>query len=499
MNIKRKLISTSLVLGIILTTFFIHSYYIGIEEEWVIGRHEEKNLPFYEINAEFNEESMKITANQRLQYRNNTDKDLSNIYLHLYPNTFRRKDIVPFEKKEINLVYPNGFSAGWIDLLSVKENGRKADFKVMGEKDNLLRITLKEPLRVGKVVDILIDFDVKIPNVNSRLGYGEDTVNISNWYPILSVYDERGWNLDPYYSIGDPFYSDIAIYDVTITIPLEFKMATTGDIIETINKKEHNTYKIRGEYVRDFALILSKGFEVHQGIVDGINVNSFTLGEEKKIEALQYGIDSIKIFNSLFGKYPYKQVSIVACDFFLGGMEYPNLVMISKDLYEMKEDFPLEYVIAHEIAHQWWYGIVGNNEVREPWLDEALTEYSTLMYFEEKYGEHIKEQIFEKMIKAQYENFIEIEPDRGEGILRSLREFESNLEYSSIVYSKGAMFIEEIRNEIGDKAFIEGLREYFETYQFKNATTSDFFTIMQSNTKKDIKPLFNEWLNITFE
>jgi len=165
----------------------------------------------------------------------------------------------------------------------------------------------------------------------------------------------------------------------------------------------------------------------------------------------------------------------------------------------MKEDFPLEYVIAHEVAHQWWYGIVGNNEIKEPWLDEALTEYATLMYFEVKYGPHIKEQIFEKMIKAQYNNYIDFEADRGEGILRSLREFNNSQEYSSIVYSKGAMFIEELRKEMGDEAFIKALREYYQQYMFKNATTLNFYEICEGLTDKELKEIFIEWLNIKFE
>jgi len=121
------------------------------------------------------------------------------------------------------------------------------------------------------------------------------------------------------------------------------------------------------------------------------------------------------------------------------------------------------------------------------------------MYFEEKYGEHIKEQIYEKMIKAQYESYISIKSDKGEGILRSLREFETNMEYSSIVYSRGAMFVETLREKMGDEAFIQGLKEYYSNYKFSNATTLDFYNIMQKNSEDDLKKLFEEWLNIVIE
>ena len=233
--------------------------------------------------------------------------------------------------------------------------------------------------------------------------------------------------------------------------------------------------------------------------MDGIEVISYTIDGAKKEQALSYGIDALQIFNKLFGDYSYKQLSIVASDCFIGGMEYPNLVMIGKQLYEINEDFPLEYVIAHEVAHQWWYGMVGNNAIREAWLDEALSEFSALMYFEEKYGGHIKEQVYEKMIKEQYEDFLGIRLSRDDGILKELDEFDDQLQYSSIVYGKGAMFIRELRREMGDENFIKALREYFNTYKFRNASTKDFYNVLQKNTNKDLKKEFSRWLNFEIE
>ena len=104
--------------------------------------------------------------------------------------------------------------------------------------------------------------------------------------------------------------------------------------------------------------------------------------------------ESIEIFNDMFGKYPYNIYSVIASDFYIGGMEYPTLSMIDEGLYTNKNKFLLEYVIAHETAHQWWYSVVGNDEVSEPWLDEALTEYSTILSFEKKYGKNIIENLY---------------------------------------------------------------------------------------------------------
>ncbi|AKL97340.1 peptidase M1, membrane alanine aminopeptidase-like protein [Clostridium aceticum] len=497
MKINRKLKLIVLVFGLLFFTVSLHYVWDTTQIQRVTtSYHGEENLTEYTMTAVFMEENMSVECSQKIVYRNQQGGELADIYLHLYPNAFKQKEQVPFEEKEMQRAYPNGFNPGYIEIINIKQGRKPIEYKIMGEADTVLRITPEKPLQPGDTLQLFIDFIVKLPNAVGRMGYGENTVNITNWFPIIAVYDEKGWNLDPYYAIGDPFYSEVAKYNVEMSIPKEYKIAATGNIIKIQEGKDKNTYKIEARLVRNFVMILSQFFEIQEATLGDTKVISYSIEGHKGEAALQYGLDSLKIFNNLFGIYPYKQLSIVASDFFIGGMEYPNVVMIGQELYEMKEDFPLEYVVAHEVAHQWWYGIVGNNEVKEPWLDEALTEYTTLMYFEQKYGHHIKDQIYEKMIKAQYENYIDVESDGEEGILRSLKEFDSSWQYSSIVYSRGAMFIKELRDHMGDEAFFKALREYFEAFKFKNATTKDFYDICRKNTEKDLSELFQQWLNI---
>ncbi|ABR50828.1 Peptidase M1, membrane alanine aminopeptidase-like protein [Alkaliphilus metalliredigens QYMF] len=498
--LRRKIKRIVIILTVFVFSMGVYHFWPGYQALPVLApKITEGEGAYYKINAVFEEESMGIKAHQELKYLNKHEQTLENIYLHLYPNTFKSKEQAPFEKEEIDRAYPNGFNPGWVEILSVKEGKNPTDHLIMGTGGTILRVTPKKPLAPGESMNLSIEFEVKLPNAIGRMGYSDSTVNITNWYPILSVYDKNGWNLDPYYPIGDPFYSEVATYEITLMIPTGYELATTGNVMKQKEDGNMKTYEIEAKSVRDFAMVISRFFEVQEAKLGETKILSYSINGLRGEEALQYGVDSLEIFNRLFGVYPYDQLSIVAADFFIGGMEYPNLVMIGRQLYEMEEKFPLEYVVVHEVAHQWWYGIVGNNEITEPWLDEALTEYSTLMYFEEKYGPHIKEQIFEKMIKAQYHNFTDFEPDKGEGILRSLKEFDSSWEYSSIVYSKGAMFVEELREHMGDEAFMTSMREYFLDYQFKNATTEDFFVVCQRNTSIDLRPLFTQWLEKQME
>ena len=197
----------------------------------------------YIINATFDDQNMLLEAKQKVRYENITEQTIKELYFHLYANAFKDSSTAPFEDKDMVRAYPNGFNEGWIDITSIKKGSKKLDYKIMGQGNTNLRVTLKNPVEPGKSVELTIKFKVKLPNSIGRMGYGKNTVNIANWYPILSVFDENGWNLEPYHSIGDPFYSDISEYNVNISISGQYKLASTGDIIKTSSNRNKKRIK----------------------------------------------------------------------------------------------------------------------------------------------------------------------------------------------------------------------------------------------------------------
>lgn len=449
----------------------------------------------YIIKGEFDPVEKVVIVKENIHYTNNTKTTLDKIYLHLYPNAFKKEKTAPFEKADMVLAYPNGFESGYLRINNVKIRKNNLKYNIMGIGESILKVNLNNELRPGERTQIEIEYMLKIPPSCGRFGYGTDTINLGNWYPILAVYDEKGWNLDPYYAIGDPFYSDIANYRIEILVPTEYNLAHSGKLIkkEEINGKSRWT--LEGRNIRDFALILSNKFKFREAEVDGINVKSYSVEENYINMALETAEDSIKIFNDLFGKYPYGQISVAASDFFIGGMEYPNLVFIDKSLYNEDYKQTLEYVIAHEIAHQWWYGLVGNNEVKEAWLDEALTEYSTLMYYEKKYGTKARDAVYNDMIVRYYNAYKDTENGNNEKVYKSVEEFNNSIEYQALVYYKGAMFIQNLRNELGDDVFFKIMRVYFDKYKYKNAKTDDFLNVCEQISNKNLEYFFKNWIN----
>ena len=200
----------------------------------------------------------------------------------------------------------------------------------------------------------------------------------------------------------------------------------------------------------------------------------------------------------MFGKYPYQQLSVVKTNFCFGGMEYPNLVMISDDV----EDKPsFDYVIVHEIAHQWWYGLVGNNEYNEAWVDEGLTEYSSALFFEKhsKYGfeyEQVTDNAFET-----YKNFVKIYSsilgDVDESMQRSLSEFETEPEYVNCTYTKGMLLFDSLRETLGNRKFEKCLKHYFKDYKYKNSSYEKMVECFSQSCGRNLESLFKAYVDGT--
>ena len=462
----------------------------------------DEDLTLYEIDVTFNPYSKRIDCIQQVKYTNKEEANLWALYFHVYPNAFKHAEKSVFPKEEMDRAYPNGFSPGFIELNKVLLEGAPVAYTFEGYSDDILMIPLEEPLKPGDRLEVFLEYSVVMPNSPGRFGYFDNTYNLGNWYPILCVYDERGWNLEPYHSLGDPFYSDIANYYVRITAPFEFVIAATGEETRVIEGDEEKIWEFKGHKVRDFAWVASQKFQRSSAVVGDTTIYSYYYTHDRGKKALEFAASALEIFNDLFGAYPYKNLSIVQTDFFIGGMEYPRLVMIDGSLYDGDQDDWLELVTVHEVAHQWWYGLVGNDEVHDSWLDEGLTEYSTILYYGQRYGREEEEYKYQTYInkgKFQLFRIYRDSEDTDETIHRPLYEFKDWLEYDSLVYGKGAIMFHELRQEMGDEIFFEVLREYFESNKFQNAKPEDLYRACQKVTGKPWDDFFRQWLYDDYE
>jgi len=455
-----------------------------------------KNLNTYTIDITYNEDHT-LTCSQTLNYTNQTNTSLENLMFHIYPRSFRQgaKSTV-VSSLNYDKCYYNGASFGDLEITKLQVNNIDSDIQITGNDEDIVNINFDKSLAPNNSINIYFEFTVKIPNINHRFGYGDDTINIANFYPIVCVYDNGEFNIESYHYNGDPFYSEVSNYNVTFTAPSQYIVASTGDIIDSTEIENSKTYSISALAVRDFALVLSDKFNMVTDTYNNTTVNYYYYKNQYPNEAIKASIDSIKTFNQLFGEYPYNTINVVEADFVHGGMEYPNLVLIS-DAVDVQSDYI--NVIVHEIAHQWWYGLVGNNEFQYGWLDEGLTEYSTILFYEEnpEYNVNTKELI--KNTTNSYVTFVEVYGKVFDTVdtsmNRKLNEYNNESEYVYISYVKGMLLFDSIKEIIGKEKFIDALQTYFKDNQFKIATPDNLINSFEKSTRTNLREIFESWIN----
>jgi len=459
---------------------------------FLFGCEETPEKNFYEIEVTVNEEAMTLSCSEKVCYVNTSNNALNEVDFYLYANSFNEGQKAVSQANFLK-AYPNGESFGRIEICSVFVGQIEVEFLFEEPNKNILIVPLNKQLYPDEKVNISIEFEIILANINHRLGYGENTINCGNFFPIACVY-ENGFVKNGFASNGDPFYSDVSDFDVIINYPKDYIVASSG-IQEKVSE---GRLRCKGENIRDFCFVLSKKFEVISQKVGDVTVNYYYYDQPNPEKFLQISCEAVKTFSDLFGAYPYNQLSVVKTNFCFGGMEYPNLVMIADDI---TDEQTINYVIVHEIAHQWWYGMVGNNEFEEAWVDEGLTEYSTALFFEkeQKYG--FKYDTVIDNAFSTYKNFVQIYSsilgDVEESMNRDLSEFETEPEYVNCTYTKGMLLFDSLREALGKRKFEKCLKNYLKDYKYKNSSYAKMLESFSKSAGRNLQSLFEAYVEGT--
>lgn len=452
---------------------------------------EEKPRTSYEITASYDESSRVLTADMTVNYVNGTDSVLDEVCFHLYPSAFRegaRFSPVP-ETLSLSAYYA-GVNYGGIEISAVSVNGNESEIEIIGQDEDILSVPVGE-LFPDDAVKIDVKFAVAVPKIRHRLGVTERTVNLGNFYPVACVYENGGFRTDPYYENGDPFYSDCADYKVTLAFPANYSLASTGRQEKTRSGDEI-IYECSAKNVRDFAAVAGE-FKMLGTRIGKTNVNYYYYSDAEPEKSMTAAADALRTFSDLFGEYPYEQYSVVETGFLQGGMEYPQLSMVTDALSRSS------YLdaIVHETAHQWWYGVVGNDEINYPWLDEGLAEASTSIFYEKNpfYGVDAKKRTADAL-SAYVIYFDPSRPSpRSDVMTRPLGDYRDEFEYAYCSYVKGELMFSSLRSAIGDRKFFDGLKNYYTYYRFCNATPDGLVRCMSESSGRDLEGFFSSWLD----
>jgi hypothetical protein len=433
---------------------------------------------FYAIEAflDAQDDAPRIYALQDTHYTNPTGVALERIYFRLFPNKPSFGSALTFEEvtvagQEVELVYEvEGTAVG---------------------------LVLPTPLQPGESLDVHMAYDVTVPVDNAR-GYGtfnyEDGVFVlSNFYAMVAVYDDEGWDLSLAPDYGDPVYAETSFFEVEFTVPSDMVVVTSGSTLERVDNTGGTTtwHSVSGP-MRDFMVVASSRFESSSLSVGFVRLNSYCLPEHEEggDAVLNYARDGLRAYQQSFGPYPFAEFDVVEAPISAGGMEYPGLVIIDDGQYATAGAHT-EFLVAHEVAHQWWYSLVGNDQVNVPWLDESLTNFSVVYYYENTYGRSQADLAFETYVASRYER---AKSNGRDGVVfKAVADFEPQ-DYGPIVYGKGAVFFYELREQLGDELFLDVLQAYLQDRRYKLATPDDFLRVAEQVSGQELDALYEQWI-----
>lgn len=405
--------------------------------------------------------------------------------------------VIPGEDPE---PYPGGVSAARLD-------GQALAVRTEGEDGSEVYITLPTPLEPGGSATLELDYAAPVYMGGwrcafSSLGYAdltERTYELAQFYPVLAVYEDGAWQTEPYVEDGECMYSRCADYDLTVRLPERYTLIASGDETRGETAAGVTVWQVRAEDMRDVTLVASAQLEELTGGTGGVTVNSWYFddgaggGRAQGELSLQAALDAVDAFTEAYGPCPYGELDVVMSGYMQGGMEAPGLVRISEgyswELAEGAEPDPetgggpdsCAATVAHEVAHQWFYAAVGNDQYNEAWLDEGFARFS-----EQVYWRHMGRS--EDEIAAAMDEALSQVPESGNVTVdRPYRELNAGTDwdYADAVYERAAGFLYGLERAMGSQAFYGLMRDYYSAYCFREAHTEDFLALLTERAGDD--------------
>ncbi len=454
------------------------------------AKKEEAQRSSYNISVSYQADGT-LSGREEFTFYNSLENELSELKFNLYGNAFREgASYKPVSDSFKARAYYAGVSYGKMEISSVENC---ASWSVGGEDENVLTVTLNEAVYPGESVQVNVDFLLTLAKINHRTGITKNTVNLGNFYPVLCAYTQAGFVECPYYTCGDPFVSECADYSVTLTVPETFFAAASGreESSSVADGKRKTQYVLTN--ARDFAIVLSENFKVKSNTVNGVEVKYYCVGEDNAEAGLKAASESIEYMSRTFGDYIYPTYSVVETGFCYGGMEYPGLSMIA----EGQETDDTVYTVVHETAHQWWYAMVGSDQLTCGWQDEGLAEYSTLMFFENNPGYGYTRTAMVDSATRSYRAFFSVYNQLNGSVdttmTRNLGAFSGEFEYTNIAYNKSLIMFDILRKSVGDNNFTNCLKNYYNTYCGKIAPAEGLISSF-TPCGKDLEEMFSSFI-----
>nr|WP_057938216.1 M1 family metallopeptidase [Algoriphagus resistens] len=452
----------------------------------------------YQMDVEMDVNTNQYKGTQVLIYTNNSPDTLERVFYHLYYNAFQPGSMMDERSRSIadpdrrvgdRISKLKADEIGYLSVSSLTMNGKPVEFEEVG---TILEVELAEPILPHSDAKFEMEFTGQVPLQIRRSGRdsGEGVrFSMSQWYPKMSEYDEQGWHANPY--IGREFYGIWGDFDVKITIDKTYVLGGTG-YLQNPNEIGHGyeedgtkvtqakgdklTWHFNAPKVHDFMwaadpkyrhdkVEMSNGITVHHLYIPSDDVT------ENWEKLKEYTPKAIAFMSEHFGEYPYKQYSVIQGGD--GGMEYPMATLVTGG----RNLNGLVGVMAHELAHSWFQGVLATNEALYPWMDEGFTSYASSLAMAEIFRPS------DNPLQGSYSGYYRlVSSGKEEPMTTHSDHYHTNAAYGAAAYSKGAVFLAQLGYIIGEEARDKGMLSYWNTWGFKHPNVNDFIRIMEKQS-----------------
>jgi hypothetical protein len=445
----------------------------GLLPEFVEDLDTQGELTFYEIEVNVELDPSRAQASleggAKITYTNRSSFLLNELVLMLWPNGQQ---------------YNAEMVAGPVQI-----NGEKVGSRV--DLDGLaLRVSLPKEISPGESLEVSLPFSIEIKgsirDQRKRFGITHGILMAPTFYPLIPRLVDGEWQAEIPPEGGDTTNSDVAFYRVTITAPEAYEIVASG--VEVDWQFPGNGQK-KVSYVtgpmRDFALAIGSLVEINR-MVNNVRLNVWvrpdhiSSGERLANAAAM----QMTFIHDLVGPYPYVELDILDTPCAFGGIEYPGLIYICS----VDDGYFIDTTV-HEVAHQWFYGLIGNDQIYEPWLDESIATYWQVLYYENAVGE---ERAAGQL--TQYRSWASGPENRDAPIGLGIDEYRLNGDYYTIVYFKGAVFYDALRDRMGDEVFFQFLQTYYDGYRYQFVHALDFQKTAEEVCECDLSSFFDLWV-----
>ena len=486
----------------------------------------------YTIDVRLDPAKRTITGSEILTWRNISSRSATELRFHLYWNAWRNTR--SSWMRERRLVNPASGDRrdrpeadwGWINVTKVRllpsgtgpldltdavryiapDDGNRDDHTVFA-------VPLSEPVAPGQTVNLQVDWTSRVPRTFARTGGIGNYFFIAQWFPKIGVLEDEGWNCHQFHATTE-FFADYGVYEVSMTVPRGWVVGATGvERDRRDNADETTTHRYVQEDVHDFAWTTSPDYVERTARFEHPTLSPVAMRLLLQPEHLSQAdrhfaatIAALRFYGEWFGAYPYGHVTVIdpAWQSGAGGMEYPTLFTAGSRWIAPALVAQPEGVTVHEAGHQFWYGIVGNNEFEHAWIDEGFNTFSTARAIEEAgFSNQYAERYFGGFVPYPFRDIPLSRATDGNRLpqYRPVAEFDAQSTASwrywpgsgsAITYNKTALWLNTLERYLGWPTLQRIMSTFFERWKFRHPKPADFFAVANEVSGQDLTWFFNE-------